>query len=44
MVQPRHGIGFYSERNPMNSEKKNPLFSFLNLLGQLILLSILWTV
>ena len=28
----------------MNSEKKNPLFSFLNLLGQLILLSILWTV
>lgn len=44
MVQSRHGIGFYSERNPMNSEKKNPLFSFLNLLGQLILLSILWTV
>ena len=44
MVQPRRGIGFYSERNPMNSEKKNPLFSFLNLLGQLILLSILWTV
>lgn len=44
MVQPRHGIGFYSERNPMNPEKKNPLFSFLNLLGQLILLSILWTV
>lgn len=44
MVQPRHGIGFYSERNPMNSEKKNPLFSLLNLLGQLILLSILWTV
>ena len=44
MVQPRHGIGFYSERNPMNSEKKNPLFSFLNLLGQLILLSILWTI
>ena len=44
MVQPRHGIGFYSERNPMNSEKKNLLFSFLNLLGQLILLSILWTV
>lgn len=44
MVQPRHGIGFYNERNPMNSEKKNPLFSFLNLLGQLILLSILWTV
>lgn len=28
----------------MNPEKKNPLFSFLNLLGQLILLSILWTV
>ncbi len=28
----------------MNSEKKNPLFSFLNLLGQLILLSILWTI
>ena len=44
MVQPRHSIGFYSERNPMNSEKKNPLFPFLNLLGQLILLSILWTV
>lgn len=44
MVQPRHCIGFYSERNPMNSEKKNPLFSLLNLLGQLILLSILWTV
>ena len=44
MVQPRHGIGFYSERNSMNPEKKNPLFSFLNLLGQLILLSILWTV
>lgn len=44
MVQPRHDIGFYSERNPMNPEKKNPLFSFLNLLGQLILLSILWTV
>lgn len=44
MVQPRHGIGFCSERNPMNSEKKNPLFLFLNLLGQLILLSILWTV
>lgn len=28
----------------MNSEKKNPLFSFLNTLGQLICLSILWTV
>lgn len=28
----------------MNPEKKNLLFSFLNLLGQLILLSILWTV
>lgn len=28
----------------MNPEKKNPLFSLLNLLGQLILLSILWTV
>lgn len=28
----------------MNSEKKNPVFSFLNLLGQLILLSILWTI
>ena len=44
MVQPRHSIGFYSERNPMNSEKKNPLFSLLNQLGQLILLSILWTI
>ena len=28
----------------MNSEKKNPLFSLLNQLGQLILLSILWTI
>ena len=35
---------FSAKGTVMNSEKKNPLFSFLNLLGQLILLSILWTI
>lgn len=44
MVQPRHGIGFSVKGYAMNSEKKNPLFSLLNQLGQLILLSILWTI
>ena len=35
---------FSAKGTVMNFEKKNPLFSFLNLLGQLILLSILWTI
>lgn len=35
---------FSAKGTVMNSEKKNPLFSFLNTLGQLILLSILWTI